>query len=228
MKLKKVLTLFKFNIENIITCIKTNYIMINNKVVNDPEKEIFYGDIITYNNIRCKYLKELNIVLYKPKGYLCANKDKNHKLVYDLLPEKYKYYKLSIAGRLDLDTDGLLVLTTSGKNNHLITNPINNIVKTYEVKTTYRITKEQLKVLDEEMLLLDGDNTPYLSKVIDYKLINDKTINISISTGKYHQVKRIFKTIRNPLIALKRIKLGRLILKDLTEGQTYEFNIKDL
>ena len=228
MKLKKVLTLYKFNLENINKVIKDSLIKVNNVIINDPEYEINYGDQITYNNIKVIFYKELNLVMYKPAWYLCANKDNLHKLVFDILPAKYKHYHLSIAGRLDLDTEGLLIFTSSGKNNHLITNPINNIEKTYEVTTSSDITKEQLKVLNDEMLLLDGENAPYLSKVLSYELLGTNKISVTINTGRYHQVKRIFEAIKNPLIKLKRIKLGNLTLRDLAPGECYEFLIKDL
>ena len=179
----------------------------NNNCVKVSGKEVFYKEKIT-------------IMINKPSGYICSNKDELYPSLLNILDEKYRRLAFNFAGRLDYDTLGLVVISTDGNLIHNITSPKKDISKKYYVKTKKQIVDE--KRLEEPLKLLDGKGEYYYTNGVKVSKISDSELYLTINEGKFHQVKRMIEKIDNEVLILKRVKIGNLELpEDLLEG-TYK------
>jgi 16S rRNA pseudouridine516 synthase len=171
------------------------------------------------------YQDPIHIALYKPEGFLSANTDPMHPVAVSLIQEPYSRFDLSIAGRLDLDAEGLLILTTDGDLLHQITHPNQHLPKTYEVTLDHAFYHQ--KALLSGVLIKDGKGNPYLAKAlaIEHEGIHVKII---IDEGKFHQVKRMFGAVGYEVIHLKRTSIGKLSLGELKPGQYRTFRKEEL
>lgn len=196
-------------------------VKVNDKIIKksshklSKEDEVFFKDkrVIPYHNIY--------IMLNKPKNYVSATIDKLHPTVIDLINHPYKN-DLSIAGRLDIDTTGLVLLSNDGKFIHEIISPENKVFKRYIVNYSGKITNDKLNKLKNGINLGDFKTLP--SKV---KEINESTLQIDIREGKYHQIKRMISAIDLNLLNLERIKIGDLPL-DIGMGKWRMLHEKDI
>lgn len=179
------------------------------------------------NGQKVFYKEPIDIILYKPQGYISSNKDEKYPSVINLIKEPYDRFDFKIAGRLDWDTEGLLILTTDGKLVQKITHPNKKIPKVYEVKLDKLYQEETINQLLKGVEIKDGKNEPYLAKALNLEY-NQEYIYITIDEGKFHQVKRMFLSIGYEVIKLKRIKIGHLDLSDLRIGEYKEFNRNDI
>lgn len=204
---------------------KNKKIIINGKCISDasfkvdPEK-----DIIVINNEKVFYKSEISLMMNKPAGYLCASFDKRDKTILDLLKEPYNRLDFKIIGRLDKDTEGLILLTTNSSLVHKYTSPKKEIFKKYYclLKNNFN-EKEQL---ENGVIIKDKGGKDFLTKPAIIEIINEKEVFIQISEGKYHEVKRIFESVNNKVIYLKRIQIGDIILdKSLKKGEYKEINL---
>ena len=197
--------------EHVKKDIKAKKVSVNNTVVTTPSYAINpLKDVIFFEGERVIYYPQVTLMLHKPKGYVSANKDNYHKTIFELIKAPFNRYDLNIAGRLDIDTEGLIILTTDGALLHEIIHPKKGVYKTYQVTTEKPLTS--LLPLLEIKALRDGKNTIYhpLKPII---LAHDGcNITLQIAEGKFHQVKRMFEAINHQVIALKRIAIGNLKL----------------
>lgn len=188
---------------------KKGAIIINGEVVKDvsthidPNKdEVFYlGEFV-------EYYDNFYLIMNKPAGYLSATEDKDPTVI-DLLDDFYKGVDLSIAGRLDKDTTGLLILSTDGKLIHKITSPNSNMEKTYEVETRDPIDESYIEEFKRGVHIKEDD---YLARPAKLKIIDDRKAIVKITEGKYHLVKRLFSNLGNEVVNLKRVAIGDLKL----------------
>jgi 16S rRNA pseudouridine516 synthase len=157
------------------------------------------------------------LLLNKPTGYVCSSRDVPP-LVYDLLPERFRRRTpiLAPVGRLDRETSGLLLLTDDGALNHRLTSPRSHLSRTYEATLTADISAEASQLFASGTLLLSGERTP-LSPATLHR-IDARTIEITITEGRYHQVRRMLAAVGNHVVTLKRVAHGVLTLGDLPEG----------
>jgi len=166
-------------------------------------------------------------MMNKPAGVVSANSDLIDTTVIDLLPEKYQRFDFKISGRLDKDTEGLLILTTDGALMHQIISPNNEVYKSYFVKCSSPIIS--LKKLEEGIQINDGKEQPYMTKPAIYEQIDETTCILKISEGKFHQVKRMFEAISLEVVYLKRVQIGGLPLDSaLYPGEVKELSQKDI
>lgn len=228
MRIDKFLANLKYGSRSDITkAVKNKLVKVNGILVENSHYKIDpINDVLMFDGKVVKYYDELNIMLYKPKGYLSANKDLMHKVALDLIDDEYNRFDLKIAGRLDIDSEGLLILTKSGKFAHFITSPNNNIKKVYEVIIDNEINNEN-KLL-EGVMIKDGKGNDFIAKALDLEKINNKTYLITIDEGKFHQVKRMFKALNTNVLNLKRIKVGKLELGNLKPGEYKLFGKDEL
>lgn len=228
MRIDKYLSNLKYGSRSEVrTFIKNGLVKINNKVINDSHFKIDPNkDLIHFDNEEIIYFDELNIMLNKPCGYLSANKDDLHKVAIDLIKEPYNRYDLKIAGRLDLNSSGILLLTTNGKLAHILTSPNSKIDKEYEVVIDKSINN--YNDLLKGVIIKDGKNNDYLAKALKINKINDKTFHIVINEGKFHQVRRMFLYLGANVLKLKRVRYGNLTLGDLKEGEYKLFKREDV
>ena len=173
---------------------------------------------------------ELYLMMNKPADYVCANKDGLHETVFSLLEDGYRtpYFesRLHLIGRLDIDTEGLLIFTTDGDLTHKLISPKNFCPKKYFVRLKKPIAAEERAAVEQK--LQEGIAVPTEDNEKEFKALPAKiewTENLSevfltITEGKYHQVKRMFRALENEVVFLKRVQVGGLSLDiDLALGE---------
>lgn len=209
--------------------IKKGQVTVNDKTIrNSSFKVNNTSDHIKLNGEKIRYQKYIYIMLHKPAGYVSATKDDIEKTVIDLLADDIKHFKPFPVGRLDKDTEGLLLLTNDGELAHQLTSPTKEIEKTYYALIDGLVTEEDATAFENGVILKDG----YFTKPAFLKiLVSDKKseIELTITEGKYHQVKRMFASQGKKVEFLKRIRMGDLTLDpSLKKGSYRELTIKEL
>jgi len=159
---------------------------------------------------------ERYLMMNKPSGVVSATTDSEHPTALDLLPAELTR-DLHIAGRLDLDTTGLLLLTTDGQWSHRITSPRTDCPKTYRVSLSDVLTDAAEQALKAGVMLRNEEST---TRPANVRRVADRVIELTIFEGRYHQVKRMLAAVGNHVIALHRIRVGDIVLDpELTPGQ---------
>ncbi|MFD2741624.1 16S rRNA pseudouridine(516) synthase [Sulfitobacter aestuarii] len=159
------------------------------------------------------------ILLNKPVGLTCSHKD-GGRLVYDILPERWKRRRptISTIGRLDKQTSGLLLLTDNGDLLHRVTSPKHNVKKTYRAALARPLDGTEVDLFASGRLILQGEKRPLAPA--ELVLVSETEALLSITEGRYHQVRRMFAASGNHVEGLRRERLGRLALPDgIAPGQ---------
>ncbi len=193
---------------------KAGRITVNGNVVRDvsahvdPEK-----DEICFDGAVVEYRKFIWIMMNKPDGFLSAANDKKAKTVIDLLPDKYKKAGLYPCGRLDKNTVGLLLITNDGELTHKLISPVHHAKKVYY----FRLSKPYDRSKNiEKGIMMDGK----LTRPAVIEMQSETDGYITLTEGKYHQVKRMFEYANSEVIYLKRVEFGGLSLDpSLAEGE---------
>jgi 16S rRNA pseudouridine516 synthase len=159
------------------------------------------------------------ILMHKPVGYVCSHDDGEGRLVYDLLPERWRRRdpKISTVGRLDKETSGLLLLTDDGALLHRLTSPKHKVPKVYEATLDRPLKGDEGEIFASGTLMLNGEKTPCLPAKLE--VIDPTHARLEIVEGRYHQVRRMFAAAGNHVIALHRSSFGDLTLEDLKMGE---------
>ena len=157
------------------------------------------------------------IKFHKPAGYITAVEDRSHPVVMDLLPPEFKKMGVFPVGRLDKDTEGLLLLTNDGVWAHSIINGHKHVPKVYYVEFHGILSKEGLERISVGIVL--GDGTQCKPAMIN--ILSDKSLEITIEEGKYHQVKRMIGAAGGEVTYLKRLSVGHITLSGIEEINTY-------
>lgn len=187
--------------------LKKGSVKVNQNIVKLPKLHVNpNSDEIMVNDEVVSYIDKVYIMLNKPKGYISATEDEVHPTIIDLIPE-YAHLNIFPVGRLDKDTEGLLLVTNDGQFNHEVMNPNNHVSKTYEVYSKHPITQFDIDKFKSGIELSDGKLKPAILKKVD-----NYVSHVTIYEGKYHQVKRMFHSIENEVLELKRIKIAQLEL----------------
>ena len=192
--------------------------------VTDAEGEVLYADDrIEHEAIRIDGEaldppSGLLLMLHKPVGYTCSTKDAG-RLVYDLLPPRFRLRDpaLSTVGRLDRDTSGLLLLTDDGQLLHRIISPKANLPKVYEATLAAPLRGDEAALFAGGTLLLESETTPLKPALLE--AVDDAHARLTISEGRYHQVRRMFAAVGNHVEALHRSRIGGLALGELPAGE---------
>ena len=208
--------------------ISVNSIFIKDGRIHINEKK----DIIKYEDKVVGYKPFVYIMMNKPAGVVSATEDNHHKTVIDLLNDKYRTYDIFPVGRLDIDTEGLLLLTNDGVLSHNLLSPKKHVSKKYYVKIAKPLSENDVKILENGIKLEEN----FITKKAKVEIISedlcendDNQAYITISEGKFHQVKRMFKAVNNEVLYLKRVKMGNLSLdENLKLGEYRELTGKDL
>jgi len=207
---------------------KKGLVKVDGKVINDGSQHINPNtNLVEINGDTLVYKEFIYIMMNKPKGVLSASFDFRAETVVDLLDEKYQLYQPFPVGRLDKDTEGLLVLTNDGKLTHEVLAPKKHIPKTYYSKVEGVVDEEDICKFQQGVELDDGYKTlPAHLNIIKKGEISE--ITLTIFEGKFHQVKRMFHAVNKKVIFLKRISMGNLKLdeslglgeyKEMTEAE---------
>ncbi|MFO1387795.1 pseudouridine synthase [Cellvibrio sp.] len=195
--------------------IKQGIVYVNDVLVTKTNTQIKDTDKVMVDDQVIEPRKPRYLMLHKPAGYVCANTDSEHPTVLDLVDAPFKH-ELQIAGRLDVDTTGLVLLTDDGQWNHKITSPKHMHTKNYLVTTANPIEDSYIKIFADGVIL-KGETK--LTLPAELKVLDKHHAELSICEGKYHQVKRMFAAVGNHVIALHRNRIGSVYLGDLPAGQ---------
>lgn len=208
--------------------IKSGRVAVNGKTVRDSSVKISENDTVSLDGKELILKKYIYLMLNKPAGVVSASDSKSEKTVVDLVPPELFRSGLFPAGRLDKDTVGFVLITDDGDFAHRILSPKNHIVKTYEARLARPLSKEQLELIQNGIVLSDG-TTCLESRVKILENGDNPLVNIQICEGKYHQIKRMFAAAGNKVISLKRTKMGNLLLDEtLKPGKCREITSDEL
>ena len=217
--------------------LKNKKVSVNNVFVKDGKIHVDEEkDIVKYENKIINYKPFVYIMMNKPAGVISATEDSHHKTVIDLLNDEYRTYDIFPVGRLDIDTEGLLLLTNDGILSHNLLSPKKHVDKQYYVKIAKSLSEDDIKTLENGIKLEENFVTKKAKVEIISESLNendckksDSLVYITISEGKFHQVKRMFKAVNNEVFYLKRVKMGNLLLDENLElGEYRELTEKEL
>ena len=169
------------------------------------------------------------LMLHKPSGVVTASKDKKLPTVMDILPQHLQSEQLYAIGRLDRDTTGLLLLTNNGPLGFQLLHPQNHVNKTYQVEVNGLLTPDHIQQFKSGIVFLDGTICKPAQLVILSSSPSLSRATITISEGKFHQVKKMFLSVGVKVTALKRVQFGDFTLDtELVEGQFRPLNPEEL
>lgn len=197
--------------------IKKGRVTVNGEIAKSPEQKVDETkDTVTLDGHSFSYQKYFYYMLHKPAGVVTAVRDHHDQTVLDLLvdaPGK----DLSPVGRLDKDTEGLLLITNDGALAHRLLSPVKHVPKTYLVHTKKPVTSQMCEKLEAGVEI--GDETP--TAPAKTKLLSDTDCGLllTITEGRFHQVKRMLQAVGNEVVYLKRLSMGALVLDEtLSKG----------
>lgn len=196
--------------------IKKGRVRVNLETVKKPEYKLTEEDSVFVDDHEIRHQKFVYYMLHKPAGVITSTKDPKERTVLDLLdvPKKKELFPV---GRLDKDTEGLLLITNDGDLAHRLLSPKKHVLKTYYVEGKEEITEDMMTQLKKGVDI--GEKNPTRPALI--RLLGRKEILLGITEGKFHQVKRMFKAVENEVLYLKRVKMGGLELDPLLEKGEY-------
>ncbi|WP_036452192.1 pseudouridine synthase [Mycoplasma buteonis] len=211
--------------------IKKQKVLLNNQIATLSDSYTFELDTLTVNNESFSFKEHYYFVLNKPSDYVCANKDHLNKTVFQLLDLSAQHIpNLHTVGRLDKDTTGLLLLTNDGNFTHELMSPKKHVTKTYHVILDKTLTSTEQKelILSFANGIFVSDDEIYAPSELSFINVNEALL--TIHEGKYHQVKRMFQNAGYKVVALNRIKIANLELKNLNlkQGQYRELTESEL
>jgi len=190
--------------------IRKKQIKVNGQIALKPELQIDEkNDEIIYQSQKLSYSKYVYFMMNKPKGVVSATTDNVSKTVLDLMDYERKQ-DLFPVGRLDKDTEGLLLLTNDGELAHRLLAPKKHVEKTYLVTIQAPLRNEDIALLEKGVDI--GEEKPTLPAKV--KVIDDYHMELTIHEGKFHQVKRMLQAVNNLVVELKRIQFGALTLDE--------------
>ncbi|MDO4500738.1 MAG: pseudouridine synthase [Erysipelotrichaceae bacterium] len=192
--------------------ISSGKVTINGEVVKKSDYKVKDDDVVVCDGENISYVEYEYYILNKPADYLSATFDEQDKVVMDLIDSKRK--DLVPVGRLDKDSEGLLLITNDGQLNHFLLSPKNHVNKKYYVDLDKPLEEGKAELFKEEMDL--GD---FIAKPAIYEKITDTSAYLTIQEGKFHQVKRMFEHLGSTVTYLKRVQFKNLTLGDLKVGE---------
>lgn len=207
--------------------IKKSGVKIDGEECRDP-KQLFETDDLTFEVTSQKWTFRPNVylVLNKPKGYECSHTPDHHESVFELLPVQFINRKIQIAGRLDVDTEGLLLLSDDGQFIHHVTSPKKGVRKTYLADLKHPFSDEQKAMLVSGVELHQEHEKLSATEV---EAVSERQVRLTIDRGCYHQVRRMFGAVSNRVEGLKREKVGELSIgDDLPPGEWRYLEAVDL
>lgn len=200
---------------------KQGSVVVNGSEVSNPGTQVdTENDEILFNGEEVIYREYIYLMMNKPDGYISATTDKYDPTVLDLIDLSYLAFEPFPVGRLDKDTEGLLVLTNDGKLSHRVLSPKKYVPKTYYAKIDGVVTEEDVEAFLEGVVLDDGYKT-MPSQLNILKSDDESEIELTIHEGKFHQVKRMFESVGKKVVYLKRLSMGNLKLDESLELGEY-------
>lgn len=215
--------------KDIKSIIKEGRVVIEGEVIKNSSIKVDpYNARIEIDGEIVNYREYIYLMMNKPNGVISSTYDPKHKTIIDLLDEEYKIFQPFPVGRLDKDTEGLLIITNDGQLAHQLLSPKKHVDKTYYVEVKGCFNEDDILNFREGIVLEDGYKT--MSANLEILEEGDVSkVNLTIKEGKFHQVKRMFKAVRKQVIFLKRISMGRLQLDNsLLPGEYRELREEEI
>lgn len=210
--------------------IKEGLVLVNGNTVKDAGLIInTETDEILFDGKKLNYKEFIYIMINKPKGVISATSDPIEKTVIDLLPQELKARNPFPVGRLDKDTEGLLLITNDGDLAHQLLSPKKNVIKKYYAEILGFVNESDIKAFNEGIILEDGYKTLPANLEILCSSSDVSKVYVYIREGKYHQIKRMFESVGKKVIYLKRLAMGSLTLdENLKPGEWRELSEEEL
>ena len=214
--------------------LKSKEVKVDGVVVKDAKVKVDLSkQCVTVFDEVVEYREFVYLMMNKPQDCLSATRDQRYRTVIDLLDDYYLMFDVAPAGRPDRDTEGLVLLTNDGKLAHEIISPKKDVYKRYVAHVTGELTDEKLNQLETGVEILDGTGEVFSTKPAKVKILqkNDEwtEVEICITEGKFHQVKRMFASVGGKVIYLKRLAIGGLELDESLElGEYRELTDEEL
>lgn len=207
--------------------IKKRFACVNGEIVKDPGAQVEPDvDVITWKGLPVKYKADIYVMMNKPAGVVSATEDKRDRTVLDILKPPYDGMGLFPVGRLDKDTEGLLLLTNNGELAHNLLSPKKKVPKRYAVTLNVPLSSEGKKSLETGIPLEDFTTSP--AQVESVGLQWDQVV-LTIYEGRFHQVKRMMQYVGCEVVYLKRLSMGNLSLDEsLTPGDYRELTTEEM
>lgn len=205
--------------------LKQGFVKVNGETVTEPERKVdVEKDQVVYKGQTLSYRKYAYYMLNKPAGVVSATKDNTCLTVAELLKDT-GCGGLFPVGRLDKDTEGLLVMTNDGSLAHRLLSPRKHVDKVYEAELEEELSKEAVKDLESGVDI--GEDRPTLPAKVE--LLGGKRIRLTITEGKFHQVKRMMRAVGNGVVSLRRTSMGGLMLDEsLRPGEYRELSEEEI
>ena len=209
-------------------------VTVNDRCADDPGMHIAPGsDAVFADGKEITFKEHVYYMLNKPAGVITASKDRNDKTVLDFFPDVLKD-RLEPVGRLDKDTEGLLLLTDDGALIHRLISPKYHVDKEYEVHIPEMLSEEAVKRIEEGLDI--GDDKPTLpakvkipDRMCEPKCGAGAVINLIIHEGRFHQVKRMAEAVGSKVLYLKRLRMGSIVLDErLATGEYRELTQQEI
>ena len=192
-------------------------VRVDKNVANNGQMQINEFSHIVVNDQVLQAIRPKYLMLNKPAGVVSATKDPQHKTVVDLL-DSGDHSDLHIAGRLDFNSTGLLLLTNDGRWSRFIASPENNIYKRYRVSLEKPLDSRYVEAFSQGLFF---DYEGITTRPAKLKILSDYEAEVSLREGRYHQIKRMFGRFQNKVLTLHRLAIGSLILDEkLKPGQS--------
>lgn len=203
--------------------VKSKAIQVNEVVVRDSAMHVneLKDEVMVYGEV-VEYREFIYLMMNKPPGVVSATEDSRDQTVIDLLDDDVRHFEPYPVGRLDKDTVGLLLLTNDGALTHRLLSPNKDVPKVYFAKVEGVVDESDIAAFSTGVILDDGYHTkPGILKILTSGSVSE--IELSITEGKFHQVKRMFESVGKTVIYLKRLSMGELLLDEsLPEGSYRE------
>lgn len=205
--------------------LKKNLVSVNDEIVKKPEMHINpEDDVITFDDIPIEYEPVVYLMMNKPSGFVSATEDDEHETVIDIVPE-YMHLDLFPVGRLDKDTEGLLLLTNDGKFSHQLMSPKQKVAKKYYVEVSGHISDDAIDIFKAGIDLGDFTSSPSELEFVENG--EESIAYVTIYEGKFHQVKRMFHAIGCEVTYLKRVQIADLELDERLEFGEYRHLLEE-
>ncbi|MDW5300313.1 MAG: pseudouridine synthase [Sedimentibacter sp.] len=207
---------------------KKGLIKINDVIEKDSSKIIdTEKDTVKYKGETAEYVQYIYLMMNKPQGVVSATEDNYDRTVIDLLDDEDKFYEPFPVGRLDKDTEGLLLITNDGQLAHNLLSPKKHVDKTYYVEVAEEVTQDDVKSFREGVILTEENYKTLPAELHIIQSGYPSKCYVTIKEGKFHQVKRMFFAINNEVTYLKRVSMGLLKLDESLKLGEYRHLTQD-
>ena len=190
--------------------VRCRAITVNGQVAPTAALQVKESDEVRLNGHLIPYRKYVYLMLNKPAGYLSATEDRHDPVVISLVPEEFRHFRVFPVGRLDKDTEGLLLLTNDGQFDHALMSPKKQVMKRYYAELDQPAAPSDAEAFAAGMTFEDFTARPARLEITD----DPKKVYIEIAEGKFHQVKRMCHRVGKEVIFLKRVAIGLLQLDE--------------